>query len=228
MSERKDTVQNLDFSQLTYDEWLTFFFDKPVDQDVFWKEYERFDSFITTDPAKVVGYLEMLSVKHRDICESYSRDQVEQGLWAIFSVFSLHRYLFEVEVDVRSRERCIESMCSLFADAVIPLDLDVRHGFYWMWWDYILHELWLPGNGDHQLTSLRPDLLQLLDATVRTLSAILILRHRGCQWAALHGLGHTHHPQAPRMVQRYLEEHDSELTEEDRAWVRACRDGVVQ
>jgi hypothetical protein len=58
--------------------------------------------------------------------------------WAIFSVFSLHRYLFEVDVDLKVRERCIESMYYVFADAIIPLGLDVTRSFYWMWWDYIL------------------------------------------------------------------------------------------
>ena len=228
MSGSQGTVRNLDFSQLTYEEWLKFLFDRPIEEDVFWKEHDRYDACIVAEPAKVVGYLERLSVKHRDICASYSGDQVNQGLWAIFSVFNLQSYIFDVDVDLKIREHCIESMYSLFADAVIPLDLDVRHGFYWMWWDYILHELWLSGNEEYHLTSLRPDLLQLLEATVRTLSEILILPHRGCQWAALHGLGHSHHPQAAHMVQRYLEEHDTELTEEDRAWVKACRDGVVQ
>jgi hypothetical protein len=56
MSKPKDTVRNLDFSQLTYDEWLKFFFDKPIEEDVFWKESERYDAFIIAEPAKVVGY----------------------------------------------------------------------------------------------------------------------------------------------------------------------------
>jgi hypothetical protein len=175
-----------------------------------------------------LAILERLSVKHRDICGKYSADQVEQGLWAIFSVFSLHSYLFDVDVELKIRERCIESMYSVLADAVMPLGLEVCQRFYGMWWDYIMHELWLSGNEEHHLSSLRPDLLQLLDTTLRTLSEILVLPHRGCQWAALHGLGHSHHPKVSPMVQRYLEEHDQELTEEDREWVKACRDGWVQ
>ena len=30
-----------------------------------------------------------------------------------------------------------------------------------------------------------------------------------CQRAALHGLGHLHHPQTPQLIQRYLDERPS-------------------
>jgi hypothetical protein len=56
---------------------------------------------------------------------------------------------------------------------------------------------------------------------------ILALDHRGCQWSALHGLGHLHHPLGPEIVQRYLDVHRKELTDEDAQWVENCSNGSI-
>jgi len=54
------------------------------------------------------------------------------------------------------------------------------------------------------------------DVMFETLSNILALDSEFCQRAALHGLGHLHHPGTEQLVQQYLEQHsalDGELRE---------------
>lgn len=67
----------------------------------------------------------------------------------------------------------------------------------------------------------------LLDETLQVLKRILQLDDICCQGAALHGLGHLHHPEGWQLVQEYIQRHRSTLTEDAIAWMRTCRDGVV-
>ena len=59
------------------------------------------------------------------------------------------------------------------------------------------------------------------DVMFETISAILFLDSPHCQKAALHGLGHLHHPDTQPLVQRYLEAHPS-LAEADREYALAA------
>jgi hypothetical protein len=67
---------------------------------------------------------------------------------------------------------------------------------------------------------------QIAETMYQTLLRILALNHRGCQWSALHGLGHLHHPLGWLAAQSYLNVHRNELTDEDVQWVESCRDGT--
>jgi hypothetical protein len=97
-----------------------------------------------------------------------------------------------------------------------------------MWWDMILHTFWQEADGyTFNYAALSNDRRQTLEAMFQTLLKILALNHRACQWSALHGLGHLHHPVGPETVQSYLEAHRRELTDEDVQWIEACRDGKI-
>lgn len=220
--DQEDEVRRLDPSQFTYSEWIRFFFDRPIQDKVFWNEIRQYDEWTEiADPERIVEYLQTLCLEHKAIRETYSEEQVDQGLWAIFATYSYHEVLFDTAVDLKMRVQCIESMFYVFSEIVANLEGDVKGTFYWMWWDYMGHEPW----GYGQLPENRSDRQQTLDAIIRTLVKVLDLPHRGCQWSALHGLGHCdHHPKAREVVQHYLDAHGSELSDEDRRWVEACRE----
>jgi hypothetical protein len=74
---------------------------------------------------------------------------------------------------------------------------------------------------------LSEDSKQILEAIYQTLLKILALEHPACQWSALHGLGHLHHPLAPATVQSYLDVHRDELSNDDVQWIEGCRDGQI-
>ena len=164
-----------------------------------------------------------------DLTKSYSHERLDQGLWAVFgAAISCEQYLFDPAVDLRLRVDCIESMYLPFRDVVAHGTIDKRGSFYWMWWDMILHSFWHEAD-DYKFDypALSIDAKQILETMYQTLLKILALEHPACQWSALHGLGHLHHPLGPETVQTYLDAHRNELTDEEVKWIEGCRDGKI-
>jgi len=240
-----------DLSALTYPQFLAFFFDRPIVGDD--NEYVLFrsgiDRFVASNPTTVVAHVQAMCRGFSELTKVYSPEQLDQGLWAVFGAgISCEQFLFDPAVDLELRIDCIESMYLPFRDFVAHSTLDARGSFYWMWWDMILHTFW--GMADkfgyaslgsakeiletmHQkalefdYAGLSEENKQILEAVYQTLLKILALNHPACQWSALHGLGHLHHPRGPETVQRYLDMHRNELTDEDLQWVEGCRDGKI-
>lgn len=242
-------AEEFDLSALTYAQFLAFFFDRPV---VKVGEYELFrsgiDFFVASNAAIVVSHVQTMCRRLAELTGVYSREQLDQGLWAVFGAgISCEQYLFDPAVDPTLRIACIESMYLPFRDVVTQYDGDIREQFYWMWWDMILHTFWASTDQykfdrsglsadeltekwrelalTHGYATLTNDLTQMAEAIFQTLLKILALDHRGCQWCALHGLGHLHHPLVRDAVQSYLDVHRNELDDADLRWVEACRDG---
>jgi hypothetical protein len=164
-----------------------------------------------------------------ELTKVYSHEELNQGLWAIFGAgISCEQFLFDPAVDAVLRIECIESMHLPFRDVVAHSAIGKQDSFYWMWWDMILHTFWhIYYSIDDNYHKLSIEGKQMLDAMCQTLAKILALDHPACQWSALHGLGHLHHPLGREVVQRYLDAHRNELTVEDLQWVEACRDGAI-
>lgn len=222
MGDQEDQVRSLDPSRLPYAEWIRFFFDRPIDDQVFWDEIGRYDEWWDiAEPRRIVDYLQIMCLEHKAIRGAYSEEQVDQGLWGIFATYMYQRTLFDPAVDLEVRIQCVESMYRVYADVVAHLGGDGKDGFYWMWWDYICHEVWAD---DYKEPTLSVDRQQILEAVMRTLVKILELPYRTCKWAALHGLGHADDPRVREIVQQYLDVHGAELSDEDRGWVEMCRE----
>jgi hypothetical protein len=117
------------------------------------------------------------------------------------------------------REECIRSMYNLFEIlvAVEPLD-----GAVFMWWDSLCYD-WQCGNRDRRRGG---EDLQLQDVMFEMLTRILWLNSATCRKAALHGLGHLHHPATQDIVDRYLREHPSLTQELEEYALAAGRFGV--
>lgn len=219
--------REFDLSLLSYQQFLDFFFDRPVVGDE--NEYDLFrsgiDSFVASNPATVVGRIQAMCRNLVELTKVYSHEQLDQGLWAVFGAgISCEQYLFDPTVDSTLRIDCIESMYLPFRDVAAHRPININESFYWMWWDMILHTFWLMSD-TNDYSALNDDQKQLAETMYRTLSKILALNHRGCQWCALHGLGHLHHPFVRQTVQSYLNVYRSQLSDEDVHWVEACRDG---
>ncbi len=238
--------RNLDLSTLSYTQWIEFFFERPVVDAsrpvVDMTELEtllrsEFEDFETSDPSCVVKYFAKMCSEFRSILESYSTDQIHQAFALLFyPPLYWPKYLFDLDVDLKTQIHCIESMYVVFAESVprVP-DLPTLYE-YEMWWDIILHDFWAyygeanPGGRPpliEDYTKLTQDQQQLLDAIYRTLIKILSIDHRGCQFCALHGFGHLYHPEGSAVVQHYIDTHSTQLSPEDLLWVQACRDGNV-
>jgi hypothetical protein len=72
--------------------------------------------------------------------------------------------------------------------------------FPFMWWDPLAYD-WHCGNRSRENGG---EDLWMQDAMFETLAQILDLPSLECQRAALHGLGHLHHPDTETLVLRYL------------------------
>jgi hypothetical protein len=166
----------------------------------------------------------------RAIVHRYSPEQIEQGLWAVFSGdIDCQRYLFQPWVDRAARVACIESMYWVFHGAVAQQRCGSQ-GTFWMWWDLILHTNGLSKRPtDYRLghVQLTEDEECIIDAIYRTCSRILEIPHRGCQWSAIHGMGHLYHPEMPARLQQFLDEHREELSEQDIVWVQAAAENRI-
>jgi hypothetical protein len=221
--------EEFDLSALTYPQFLAFFFDRPVVGDE--KSYGLFrsgiDGFMASNPATVVAHIQMMCQDFAELAKVYSPEQLDQGLRAVFGAgISCERYLFDTSVDVQLRINCVESMYLPFRDVVVRCRGDIRESFYWMWWDMILHTFEPQRNeykDGHGILTTDQD--QMVNTMYHTLSRILDIDHQGCQWCALHGIGHLYHPLARDRVQRYLDVHRNEFSDEDVRWVESCRDG---
>jgi hypothetical protein len=98
----------------------------------------------------------------------------------------------------------------LFVDE--PLDTSVH-----MWWDSLCYA-WHCGNRNRENGG---EDLELQDIFFHTLIKVLALDSWICQGAALHGLGHLHHPETPEMVDKFIGEHPT-LAEEQIAYAHAA------
>ena len=118
------------------------------------------------------------------------------------------------DAPISSCKECIESMAVLFERlfASEPLDTSVH-----MWWDSLCYS-WHCGNRKRERGG---EDLELQDIYFQTLAKVLALDSWICQGAALHGLGHLHHPDTAALISRYIDEHPS-LTKEQLAYAQAA------
>jgi hypothetical protein len=168
------------------------------------------------DPQPLCDYYTRLFRNPCFLLERFTKIQLEEGFWAIqvgFYECSVMDLIWIPDLPFAAREECVRSMLDLFSKlfAVEPLDASAQ-----MWWDSLCFD-WDCGNRNRERGG--EDLL-MQDVMFQTLSSILDLSSAFCQGAALHGLGHLHHPETEQLVGRYLERHPL-LTKERREYALA-------
>lgn len=156
------------------------------------------------------------------LLNQFSKAQLEQGFWAILGPnldCSAHEIVLDCDLPFDKKETCIASMFDLFKllFANEPLDCSPH-----MWWDSFCYD-WHCENRKRERGG--EDLL-LQDAMFRTLSKILSLESETCQLAALHGLGHLHHPDTTNLVASYIEARPS-LSKEMREYAIAASESKI-
>ena len=132
----------------------------------------------------------------------------------------LPNLLDDSTLSFEARERCIRATANLFERlfANEALDTSVH-----MWWDSLCYD-WHCGNRNRERGG---EDKRLQDVHFETLAQILSVDSEICQEAALHGLGHLHHPDTPALIDLYIEKH-SRLTQKcntpwPRPSLRSCK-----
>lgn len=218
--------------ELTFDQWLAYVFDHPVDdtkQEWYWDpEADWWDC----PAADTIQFLTQAFENASVVFQPYSDAQLNQGLWFVVSnACSNHMFAFtEASVPWPARQRCIYSIHQLFeqcfAKRCTPhlshLDepgAGSLNPVCYMWWDLI------PIYGkpdDPTRKELDQDILRVLESTLQ-------LDSIACRESALHGLGHWQH-QYPEKVGEIIDKfsmRQGELPEKLRAYMINAYTGYV-
>lgn len=218
----KASQKYIDLRKADLRQFEAFIFDHQApesEQDKEW--YFDRNLWIEYDEQRNVELFMELFKESEALHERYSRDQLEQGCWAMMGggmVGNVHQLIWDSELDTGKKERLIESVFDLYANLFSSDPLDTACD---MWWDSLAYDfnpmnLADPeGNDEHR---------RVRDAMFHTLTQILQLESPACQRAALHGLNHVLHPETETVVNEYLARHPA-LTKEDREYALACSRG---
>src|ERR1700722_7595959 len=189
-----------DITPCSFEEFVAFLFARSVPAEAEERNPWYWNVDVTFDPERVCQYYVRLFQSPSFLLERFSKVQLEQGFWAIQSCnlgCFVSGLIWDKKLPFAAREDCVRSMLNLFKClfAAEPLETSVQ-----MWWDSLCYD-WHCGNRKRERGG---DDAAMQDVMFQTLSGILTLDSPIFQGAALHGLGHLHHPGTEELVQQYL------------------------
>ena len=211
--------ESIDIRGFGFEQFVKFVFDRDVPADSgntrsgtwYWAIDVDFDA------QPVCEFYVRLFSQPEFLRDKYTTPQLEQAFWAIFSCnldCSAARIIWDEDLPFANRSGVIRSMYDLFSRLFIvePLVSAV-----FMWWDALCYdwhcEIRKRENGGEDK--------EMQDVMFETLERILSLDSEHCQAAALHGLGHLHHPLTPSVVSKFLITHP-DLSEEMKNYALAA------
>jgi hypothetical protein len=225
-----DESSNFDLSDLTFEQFESFFFDRRLlkrSEGSFTDAFcPGFFSFASSSPSKTVEMLQRLMSEFARIGRSYSLPQINQGIWAMFGYrIEIHEHLWLESISLSLRQQCISAMLVPYRDFVCGHPAEQMENCFDMWWDMIAHDFW--ADLTHSGSALNDDNRAVLNAMFETLCEILSLPDSRCQQYALHGLGHLQHPDVSKVIQKFIDENRDDLPPQALAWIERCRDGNI-
>lgn len=210
--------KSVDLTNVSFDEFVVFLFD----HDVVPQEPGKYDPWYfhveaEFDARKIVAYYVRMFGEPEFLLTRFTKAQLDEGFWAIQGPnldCSVSRIIEDSDLPLSVREECIRSMADLFKRlfATEPFDTSVQ-----MWWDSLCYD-WHCGNRKRERGG---EDLELQNVFFETLVKVLAIDSWICQGAALHGLGHLHHPGTKERIERFVEEHPK-LTQEQKAYALAA------
>jgi hypothetical protein len=213
-----DEKEVVDISQFSFEEFITFLFDREIPARTTIKEWNPWywHTSVLFDAQRICGYYTKLFSAPGFLIERFSKAQLEEGFWAISSgnhlECSVYELIWNTDSPFADRKECVKSMFYLYRDMFAAEPLDTAS---FMWWDLLCKDLWQWGNRDRLSGG---EDLTMQDVMFETLVSILALDSEHCQKAALHGLGHLNHPDTEEAIRIYLAKHDS-LGDDQREYV---------
>lgn len=207
-------IQHFDITTMNFDEFVEFIFDREV---------VSYPKCVNTDPdpwywhadvafdfPKVAAFYVQLFSKPEFLLTRYTPSQLEQGFWAIPSSnieCSVAEIIWAPQLPFAARESCVRAMYELYARLFAKEPLESAAN---MWWDSLCYDWHC---GIRSRSNGRED-REMQDVMFETLLKILDLPQRWCKEAALHGLGHLHHPATKDAIDNFLAKYadlDSDL-----------------
>lgn len=200
-----DGYTQYDLIGASFEEFVAFLFDHEV---ILVPEYGKTEpepwywtAEVIFEPVSVACNYVRLFSDPEFLLSIFSVEKLEQGFWAIKSSnieCAVTEIIWHEQVPFVIRENCVRSMFHLFGKlfATVPLDTAPN-----MWWDSLAYD-WHCGNRSR---SNGGEDEQMQDIMFETLEKILALPSLECQTAALHGLGHLHHPATAQLIDQYIQ-----------------------
>ena len=206
-----------DLSNMSFDEFVSLIFEEATPPDAEKTELSFRYVGVEIDAKRICDYYVRLFREPEFLLSRFTKQQLEGGFWAIMShthEWSAGNIIEYSDAPLSSRKECIESMATLFQRLFVnePLDTSVH-----MWWDSLCYG-WHSGVRNRERGG---EDSELQDIFFQTLAKVLAVDSWICQGAALHGLGHLHHPQTTHLIERFIAEHPS-LTKEQIAYALAA------
>lgn len=214
--------EQINLTHYSFEEFISFLFarevvartentDEETHEEWFWHIEDTFAA------ETICAYYIQLFRQPEFLLHRFSKAQLEVGFWAIQSAnlnCGLQNLLMDEDLPFAAREDCVLAMAELFKHlfANEPLDTAVQ-----MWWDSLCYD-WHCGNRNRERGG---EDKRMQDVLFQTLAQILSFDSKTCQEAALHGLGHLHHPDTPALIDSYIKEHPS-LTREWKSYALAA------
>jgi len=208
-----EELEQFDVSEYSFDEFVSFIFEHEPSED--WNKQKPWywDTEVLYDPFKICDYYVQLFRQPSFLLERFSRAQLNEGFWAVHGPnldCAVSRVIWDTDLPFPMREECVRSMADLFRLLFADGLLRETSG---MWWDSLCYD-WKCGIRDRERGG---EDLRMQDVMFQALTTILRLDSESCQIAALHGLGHLHHPGTAALVHRFIAEHPA-LTAETKEY----------
>jgi hypothetical protein len=209
--------ESIDISRYSFDEFVTFLFDREVPSETAKRDPWYWHTGVAYVPETICSYYLRLFQQPQFLGARFSKPQLEQAFWAIPSDnldCSAARIMRDSDLPFAARAECVKAMADLFRNlfATEPLETSVQ-----MWWDVLCYD-WECGNRQRERGG---EDEQMQDVIFQTLTSILEIDSDICQGAALHGLGHLHHPETENLIQRFIALHPT-LTKGQRDYAIAA------
>jgi hypothetical protein len=213
----EQATTHVDLTNSSFDDFVAFLFDRDVSLESKGEDYWYWHVEVEFDARQIGAYYVQLFRQPEFLLTRFTKLQLEEGFWAIQVPnleCSVSRIIDDSDLPISTREECIRSMADLFKHlfAAEPFDTAVQ-----MWWDSLCYD-WHCGNRNRERGG---EDLELQDIFFQTLADVLSIDSWTCQKAALHGMGHLHHPQTKDLIERFIEDNPS-LTQEQKAYAVAA------
>ena len=210
-----DPHPQIDTTHYSFDDFVAFVFDHDPPLNEKAKKW-YWQAAVVFAPEQFCAYYIRLFRNPEILLERFSKPRLEEGFWTMISgvEWSVAALIWETDIPLVRREECIRAMADLFKQFFARESLETSCH---MWWDALCYA-WHCGN---RIRERGGEDLEMQDVMFQTLATILYLESEDCQAAALHGLGHLHHPETQTLVDRYIGDH-SLITETLREYALAA------
>jgi hypothetical protein len=207
----------VDLRAYSFNDFVAFMFDRDAPSDSVGGDRWFYHVDVEFDPEIICAYYIRLFQRPEFLATRFTKQQLDQGFWAVVGPnlnCSVYNLIHHSDLTFSMKDDCIHSMTDLFDRFFAKVSLETVDS---MWWDALCYD-WHCGNRSRDRGG---EDEQLQNALFRTLSALLSHPSEACQGAALHGLGHLHHPDTPKLIQEYIQQHPA-LTKEWTAYALAA------